>query len=1446
MYNKEQLEQAFISAHEAGDTEAASELAQALKNYSAPKKDEGKYGLRQDGTKKGSGYFGELQTADGKVATEMSVSVDFGMGEKEIPLLVPTLTEQEKQDLLTNNYGPNDIPENIMKKAVNHAKARQFSGKGAFADEPEDTSGKNWAGTGPKQSFTEYMGSGFAGRILTGVGERIGKSAAALMMDEEELAIAVAAGVFNDPIPVKHEGPTPTVMESLKMMGEQIVQNPGQTLKGFIYEAGKDPELLIPALWEAAPAKIAATLDKIAKANAATKVAVPIASKTARGGAIGSGLELAAQLAKEEEELNFQEVKNVGAAFGVFTGLAKAVHMGWEGYKFSDVFPKLPEAKKPRYSGEYADLTISEIAARNQLNKEFDVRARKGGIEEITIESPENRATRISEKDIIEVIDYGEATKKVDIKTRQQQKEEIGKLEESVTKQKEEVNQLNETIRRLEEESGIGESQGARLADQQNAGAIRSNRSVEALRERAEELKNSIAEQEANIQRRIGEVVPPKFLNKAKPHWMEIQDALWKVDNLADGLSVLAEAGVGNKSQRFLMELLRNNSLVKDAKLFVDAIDNIITKPDGRQVIRKGEADNLSGDVRLFNGADLHVLLHEAVHTATTRAIDGPLTGREFRAIFDRYKKFAKDTPLDQMYGFTNAREFAAEAFTNLKFQQALNKITGEKVVPPLAPEVVGKQPTLWNRFKEAVSDTLGLSKKDLGRTALNEVLDSGAKLIERNLELPEQVAHALKEENVKFPNAEAAELIDKTGFGNFDPHKIVVDTIRNIRERVRLSEIYRHNIEKAIPDLDSRIFITKALENPKMFERAARISTIQNIAEVGMQIQSHLRNIGERAKAEGLVEDLLNNYVTHILDFTQNKLSEAQTKSLMDRVFNQPKDSLFYRDFAAHRHYDTIRQLEEVFKGTGIKVEKDIAKIVEIYSKSMETALLHKKMLDTLSIERAIDDLPYVTKDMNLAKANKYVHFNGKGSKALENYAVHPDIADSFNFIWRQSDPGLITRSLGAVSYLAKSLNTVASLFHAYSLGTASATTAPLAFAKEVFSGLAGSRRAFNDFKTKVDSRAGEWIESGLVLGTEDIQRSIIAQTGIATDALLTRMGDKISNKFGREGPEIKLTSLVTEPLDKFVIQKANKFTWDYMHTGQKLHVANVLYSKMLAKNPKMEPKVAREEISRYINNTFGGLDWADVAGQVQNKFARAVAMKAASIQGREWAQIVLFAPDWTVSTLRAFTTALPKEITKPKNWELREGIKGMFNPKTQGDLARRYVMNTAIAWATILNGVNFALNGRMIWSNDDPTRIDLPDGTSVQAAKHSMEAAHWLMAPDKTLGNKLGFWPKALFVATTATAYPSPTAPKLKDTSAVGRAKAVAMLGAPFQVSSAASAPPGERAKRAAMSTLGIPIYGQKDPMYQSPEVRMERMRERANTKAENQKEKLKEMMK
>ena len=88
------------------------------------------YGLRADGTIKGPGFLGALKRPDGKVSTELSIGVNIGGKEVEIPVLVPTLTEDEINYLLKGGRPTKEI----VNKAVAHARKRIEEGKSPFLE----------------------------------------------------------------------------------------------------------------------------------------------------------------------------------------------------------------------------------------------------------------------------------------------------------------------------------------------------------------------------------------------------------------------------------------------------------------------------------------------------------------------------------------------------------------------------------------------------------------------------------------------------------------------------------------------------------------------------------------------------------------------------------------------------------------------------------------------------------------------------------------------------------------------------------------------------------------------------------------------------------------------------------------------------------------------------------------------------------------------------------------------------------------------------------------------------------------------------------------------------------------------------------------------------------------------------------------------------------------
>jgi hypothetical protein len=192
-------------------------------------------------------------------------------------------------------------------------------------------------------------------------------------------------------------------------------------------------------------------------------------------------------------------------------------------------------------------------------------------------------------------------------------------------------------------------------------------------------------------------------------------------------------------------------------------------------------------------------------------------------------------------------------------------------------------------------------------------------------------------------------------------------------------------------------------------------------------------------------------------------------------------------------------------------------------------------------------------------------------------------------------------------------------------------------------------------------------------------------------------------------------------------------------------------------------------------------------VANDVGSRIGRDAAYGFFSPNGRKWAQIAMFAPDWTFSTFRAAYKALPGAVDDP----------------ALAALHRRYLVKSAIYYLTVANAINLVTAGHSIFSNENPTRIQLEDGRTMQWSKHSMEPFEWLRDPIQTADNKLAFWPREAIEIGTGKEYISAhdTAPDIDN-----RAEHLAKQFLPINAQQGL-------AGGGAQSTLGLvgmPIYG------------------------------------
>lgn len=643
-------------------------------------------------------------------------------------------------------------------------------------------------------------------------------------------------------------------------------------------------------------------------------------------------------------------------------------------------------------------------------------------------------------------------------------------------------------------------------------------------------------------------------------------------------------------------------------------------------------------------------------------------------------------------------------------------------------------------------------------------------------------------------------------------------EAVRRRINDIQAQERFIHNdtvkVVKDVPDPVAREKISDAIDTGNFSALTPKELETANF------LKEKFKAIGERAKKLGLIKELRDNYITHIVDW-----EKAGIKNIQDAVnaFIESggggRESLSGKSrFGKERKYETFEDLNKALKDSGLELRtKDAAEIYQQYARSMNRAIENKELINGLKALTDVEGYPLmqrITEKEPIPRGWATIN-----APQVQGYAVHPEIAPALKFIFESSEPSRVMKGLNAVSQITKRLQVMGSLFHAKSLLEANLFTGFANFAKEIATGFKGTRDAIDMFKKGgVGDQVDFLIKNGLkVEMPEDVSRGILAEIG--------RGGDSLMEKFG----PIKGKNLekIGTGVEKYTLGLADKVTWDFMHTGFKLQVAMRELEKMKRNYPDANPAELAREVSSYVNNTFGGLNWFDVATRSKTKIGKELAMWAFNNQNRRALQLLMFAPDWTASTLRALSTAFGKGT----------GVKGLFKPRTEADLARMYQLRAALVYGTILNGINNMTAGRDIWDNKDPTRVEFRDGTSMQLAKHSMEPVHWVKDPAKTLMNKLGFLPQIAAPLLLGKEYLQPGAPDLIDQSFTGRLKAAGMKALPFQVQSVASAPEGEGMKRAIAGTLGAPVYGG------TPEQKAKQRVERKKAQMQQRIERIKE---
>ena len=137
--------------------------------------------------------------------------------------------------------------------------------------------------------------------------------------------------------------------------------------------------------------------------------------------------------------------------------------------------------------------------------------------------------------------------------------------------------------------------------------------------------------------------------------------------------------------------------------------------------------------------------------------------------------------------------------------------------------------------------------------------------------------------------------------------------------------------------------------------------------------------------------------------------------------------------------------------------------------------------------------------------------------------------------------------------------------------------------------------------------------------------------------------------------------------------------------------------------------------------------------------------------------------------------------------------------------------MIRSALYYAMVGDGLNYAMSGHHLWQNKDPTYLETGDGQKIQFSKHTMEPYHWLQHPAQQALNKLGQGPKELANQALGTDYLSPRKTKQGQVIA-GPAMQGSRLGHALNTISPIGVQQvvGGGASAGVMGALGMPVYG------------------------------------
>ena len=477
-------------------------------------------------------------------------------------------------------------------------------------------------------------------------------------------------------------------------------------------------------------------------------------------------------------------------------------------------------------------------------------------------------------------------------------------------------------------------------------------------------------------------------------------------------------------------------------------------------------------------------------------------------------------------------------------------------------------------------------------------------------------------------------------------------------------------------------------------------------------------RALGERRIVKTLFNSDINGRVT----------PEANPYKFMYDVLPKDVNAKDYVEFRHHAFESHNPKNVEAIKQINSQIEKEIDKIIQENAKSLgivntfagRISKADKKILDKMLKDSNLRNKAIAPKE-KLKLRNKLIDEAYDDGRITAPF-VYKEAAPHLKLMFDSTESKGLFRAISNVNFLQKRFSVGYSFFHAAALmesmifagvGVTKALNVPISYFKP---GKNSAKRMITEGGNFDDYEAG--LRAGVVFShPDDIGHHAFYDMVQGANRLADRIGS----------PLLKWT--MSQGIDKLVV-KPFKFiddvTWDHVYNSGKLYTFQTARLKLLRdpKNKDIPLVELDKKAAMFTNEAYGGLNWRRLYENVESPLMKKIAGTALTPSGRRVLQLMMFAPDWTLSNFRILYKALP----------------GLNKDPVARKLYQAYAIRAGLIYATLGSALQYIFTGKSLFENKDPTKIDLGNGDTMVFSKQMMEPLHWAVHPYKTLVSKQG----------------------------------------------------------------------------------------------------------